>query len=196
LTGYFIGLIYIVDVIFWTSCLSASRHLYFRAGCQIRGVLMEATFAKGLAAHKSTIEAVGPGALSAFLTIDIERIVTVSDIPCPILQLPLMYVLGTVIVWHEFGWRSACTLGLLVVISTICLPFTADITTKAQDEWSKATDKRIRLISSVLGCMKALKYSAQESVIVAKVAALRRKEMTAFSHFRLMWLNTGWQVIP
>jgi hypothetical protein len=134
---------------FWLSCTTAARTYAFRLAVECRALLLECCYRKALVAHKQTIEEVGPGALSSYISIDLERIVFVADTPTLLVQLPLYYVVGAVILWHEFGWIPTVFAIAVIVVSSLLLPLPAGFTRKAQEAWSQATDRRVRLVGRI-----------------------------------------------
>lgn len=99
LSGYFIALLYILALFLWSSIAGVARRMFVEVGCSSRSVLLEAIFLKALLAHKSSLDQIGPGQLSSYGN-DIERIVQASEGPASVIQLPIMMILGTLIIWQ------------------------------------------------------------------------------------------------
>jgi ABC-type multidrug transport system fused ATPase/permease subunit len=127
LVGYFIAVLYIVVLLLSVTSLAWARTLFFRIGCSFRAALLQATYHKALVAHVSTIAAVGPGQLSSFMSVDIERIVQAAELPTALIELPVVIILGLVIIWRydrSMSWEgphsSLQRVQLAIVLASYC----------------------------------------------------------------------------
>jgi hypothetical protein len=115
LTGYFIAMLYFIALLGWVSVRAlrnlhsrltvhqfsaASRILFVSAGCDFRAALLQAVYNKALVAHTSTLDKIGPGQLSSYISVDAERICAAFELPVGLIQLPFMLVLGLAIIWQ------------------------------------------------------------------------------------------------
>lgn len=82
-------------------------------------------------------------------TQDVSRITDSLTFPYLCIQLTIGYVLGLLVMAREFGRTTTIAVLILILANTIGMPLLAKRQISSQALWSKASDARVKLISSV-----------------------------------------------
>ncbi|KAG9105410.1 hypothetical protein FRC07_009306, partial [Ceratobasidium sp. 392] len=121
-------------------------------------------------------------ALKNSKSVDIERISEGIEYFHEIWASLLSIALGLVLLYSQANW--AAFMPLAVIVLTISTASAAGGTMgKRQAKWLAATDRRIKLISSVISNLMPIKMSAYEKKLEEKVAKYREEEMKGAASF-------------
>ncbi|TBU48077.1 P-loop containing nucleoside triphosphate hydrolase protein [Dichomitus squalens] len=154
----------------------------YRGGAYIRAALVEAIYRKTLVLSADSLADAAGGDASNLMSVDIERITLAID---PLHQLwssLVVIAIGLYILWTQIGTSFVAA----VIVTAICMiatPLLSRHIDDLQDAWSGVTDKRVRLISSILHQITGVKLSAYEPELVRKVEDVRRTELAAMKRF-------------
>ncbi|KAG8697410.1 hypothetical protein FRC09_007892 [Ceratobasidium sp. 395] len=149
---------------------------------QYRGGLVGIIYNKSLrlAAHES--RTIGSGTASTYMSVDIERISEGIEFFHEIWASLLSIALGLVLLYSQAKWAAFMPLGV-IVLTLAAASLAGSAMGKSQARWLAATDKRIKLISSVISNLMPIKMSAYEKRLEEKVAKYREEEMKGAASF-------------
>ncbi|KAG8697376.1 hypothetical protein FRC09_007907 [Ceratobasidium sp. 395] len=149
---------------------------------QYRGGLVGIIYNKSLrlTAHES--RTIGSGTASTYMSVDIERISEGIEFFHEIWASLLSIALGLVLLHSQAKWAAFMPLGV-IVLTLAAASLAGSAMGKSQARWLAATDKRIKLISSVITNLMPIKMSAYEKKLEEKVAKYREEEMKGAASF-------------
>ncbi|KAG8785249.1 hypothetical protein FRC12_017815 [Ceratobasidium sp. 428] len=150
-----------------------------------RGALVGSVLHKSLrlAAHEG--RSIGGSTASTYISVDITRITGALNVFHEIWASAVAIVLGFAILYTKAQW--AAFLPLLVIAITMGITsYCGNISRERQTVWLAATDKRMKLIGSMLSNSMPIKMSAYEIPFMRKVKEIRDGEMHGATRFFTM----------
>ncbi|KAG9076600.1 hypothetical protein FRC06_009417, partial [Ceratobasidium sp. 370] len=149
---------------------------------QYRGGLVGTIYNKSLrlAAHES--RTIGSGTASTYMSVDVERISEGVEYFHEIWASILSIALGLVLLYSQANWAAFMPLAV-IVLTLFVASLAGGAMGKRQATWLAATDRRIKLISSVISNLMPIKMSAYEKKLEEKVARYREEEMKGAASF-------------
>ncbi|KAG8744004.1 hypothetical protein FRC10_010983 [Ceratobasidium sp. 414] len=149
---------------------------------QYRGGLVGTIYNKSLrlAAHES--RTIGSGTASTYMSVDVERISEGIEFFHEIWASILSIGLGLVLLYSQANWAAFMPLAV-IVLTLLAASLAGSAMGKRQATWLAATDRRIKLISSVVSNLMPIKMSAYEKKLEEKVARYREEEMKGAASF-------------
>jgi hypothetical protein len=140
--------------------------------------------------HIVVVQQKGSGSLSSYLTVDVERICSVISVCYHLAMLFPILGLGLAIMHSAMGFAVLAP-AVTVMIFLCILPFNARFFNLDSTRWSEASDRRVRLIASILGAIEAAKLGAFEPFFAAKYEALREHEIVEYARYRRAFAYQG-----
>ncbi|KAG9085879.1 hypothetical protein FS749_004046, partial [Ceratobasidium sp. UAMH 11750] len=149
---------------------------------QYRGGLVGTIYNKSLrlAAHES--RTIGSGTASTYMSVDLERISEGIEFFHEIWASILSIALGLVLLYSQANWAAFMPLAV-IILTIFAASLAGSAMGKRQATWLAATDRRIKLISSVISNLIPIKMSAYENKLEEKVARYREEEMKGAASF-------------
>ncbi|KAG8724645.1 hypothetical protein FRC09_016190 [Ceratobasidium sp. 395] len=150
-----------------------------------RGALVGSILHKSLrlAAHEG--RSIGGSTASTYISVDITRITGALSVFHEIWASVVAIGLGFAILYMKAQW--AAFLPLLVIAITMGITsYCGNISRERQTVWLAATDKRMKLIGSMLSNLIPIKMSAYEIPFMRKVKEIRDGEMHGATRFFTM----------
>ncbi|KAG8708858.1 hypothetical protein FRC09_000997 [Ceratobasidium sp. 395] len=147
-----------------------------------RGALVGSILHKSLrlAAHEG--RSLGSSTASTYISVDFTQITTALNVFHEIWASVVAIGLGFAILYAKAQW--AAFLPLLVIAITMGITsYCGNIGRKRQTVWLAATDKRMKLIGSMLSNLIPIKMSAYEIPFMRKVKELRDGELHGATRF-------------
>ncbi|QRV93384.1 ABC transporter [Ceratobasidium sp. AG-Ba] len=141
-----------------------------------RGGLVGVIYNKSLrlSAHES--RTIGAGTASTYMSVDLERISEGIEYFHEIWASILSIGLGLVLLYSQAKWAAFMPLAVIVVTLSVASLAGSGLG-KSQTAWLASTDRRIKLISSIISNLMPIKMSAYEKKLEEKVARYREEEM-------------------
>ncbi|KAF8312113.1 P-loop containing nucleoside triphosphate hydrolase protein [Clavulina sp. PMI_390] len=174
------GVITLSTAVFWQTAYAMT--VRYRAA--VVGVVYDKSLR--LASHAS--RKVGVGGASTYMSVDVERISEglefIHDFWAAVLSIPV----ATAILYSQAKWAAFAPLFVIALILGATM-FLGGPIGERQAAWLAATDKRIKLLSSILANIIPIKMSGYEAPLAQRVLELRRKEikhMESFYHVILI----------
>lgn len=156
----------------------------YRLQARVRSLLSQTVYRKALRLHVSSAEEIGSGALSSYESIDVERVIQGLRIPYLILQCLATFAIAFYLLWVEMGITFVSALICFILVASLG-PLVSHRLVLDQSRWSAVTDRRVRLLTSVVRCWKAIKCSNYEFSIYGKYTAIREQELREQMSYRL-----------
>lgn len=189
-----LGLVFGILLMQLTQSLGMNQFIYhgFMVGAQARAVLIAALFEKtlslsGRARAGGTVDGIdkdedgegySDGRIAALMSSDTGRIDTAAGMFHLVWAAPLQIFLAFALLIINLSYSAMAGFGLLLVgIAGLTLALKALI--RRRKAINAITDARVSLTQEVLGSVRFVKYNALESPFLAKIAALRGKEVKA-----------------
>ncbi|QRW07534.1 ABC transporter [Ceratobasidium sp. AG-Ba] len=149
---------------------------------QYRGGLVGTIYNKSLrlSAHES--RTIGAGTASTYMSVDLERISEGIEYFHEIWASILSIGLGLVLLYSQAKWAAFMPLAVIVVTLSVASLAGSGLG-KSQTAWLASTDRRIKLISSIISNLMPIKMSAYEKKLEEKVARYREEEMKGAASF-------------
>ncbi|ORY27634.1 P-loop containing nucleoside triphosphate hydrolase protein [Naematelia encephala] len=155
-----------------------------RSSLAVRGALMEALYHKLLKIRVETARDMGAAKASNLMSVDVNNITTNIGALHDIYSALLMTGLGLYIIWTQIGVSFVASVVGAVVFFALVPILTKNVGT-GRAGWAKATDVRVKFMSSVLKHIKAIKLSAYEATVTQKAESLRAAEIQAL----IVWIK-------
>ncbi|CAM6096367.1 unnamed protein product [Calypogeia fissa] len=137
--------------------------------------LVSSVYRKGLKITSSARQSHGTGKIVNYMSVDAETVSQVFQQLHDLWGLPLQICLALLILYTEVGVATFAGIGTMLVIMLICLVM-ASFQQKFQTKIMETKDKRIRITTEALGCMKIIKLCAWQEEFLARVEAARGVE--------------------
>ncbi|KAF8596483.1 P-loop containing nucleoside triphosphate hydrolase protein, partial [Ceratobasidium sp. AG-I] len=149
---------------------------------QYRGALVGALLDKSLklASHES--RKIGSSTASTYMSVDVDRIGSGLGIFNEIWSSFVGIGLGLSILYTKVQWAAFLPL-LVIAISMGITSYCGQVMRKRQTIWLEATDKRMKLLGSVISNLLPIKMAAYEVPFTKKVTQVRNEEMRGVSRF-------------
>ncbi|KIJ50859.1 hypothetical protein M422DRAFT_158793, partial [Sphaerobolus stellatus SS14] len=149
---------------------------------QYRAALVGCIFQKALRLGYHEAAAVGTGAASTYMSVDVERICQGLEYTHELWASLLSIIFAIAILYSQAGWTAFLPVGVLILILGLTTVIGGNVG-KQQAEWLKATDKRIKLISSVIKHFMPMKWASYEPYMERDISILREIEVDAGKAF-------------
>ena len=163
--------------------LSMVHHALFfgnqRNGFQFRQVLTFAANQKLLRVHGRELSKSTTGKIVSLLSNDVAKMDRFSEFAHFLWASPLLVAVVLVMLIREVGAPAALAGILLIVLVFPLNAFLATRFTAKRDKTASKTDERVKLISQLLSGILAVKMYAWETPSAARVADVRREEMSS-----------------
>lgn len=171
-------------LVYTVEAVASSQYLFATKQNQvvISGALLEALYDKSVRLELSTATSLGSAKAVNLMSQDVQRIMKLID---PVHEI--WSAIATVVVALYITWHALRTVFVVVVFLAFVILFGGPLAAlpmlPAQAAWSNATDRRVRLTTSVFNSIKAIKMSALEDFFLRKLLVLRKSELGAFRKF-------------
>ena len=153
----------------------------------VRGVLIELIFHKTLKLHIDEAKEIGAGASTSLMSIDTERIVQeITSFHLTYTTL-IMIAIGLLILYEAIGISFVATVIGAVFFFFIIPVLARGIGTRLR-KFAEATDRRIKLMSSILRSIQAVKLAGYEPLLIRKLCELRAAEVNALKQWLIQLL--------
>lgn len=157
-------------------------HQVYRSSSIARGGLVLAIFSKMLRLREDS--EVGSRAMTLMVS-DVQRIsmgfVYIHEVWAAAIEAAIF----TYLLQDSMGLTSLCVLGLAVACMLASLAISR-ITSKQQQVWLRAVQKRLAATQKMLSALKAIKMMGAEKRVSGLVSGLRVDEMAAAKLFRTL----------
>ncbi|GAA5864423.1 hypothetical protein JCM1840_000490 [Sporobolomyces johnsonii] len=128
----------------------------------------------------------------ALFSIDVDRVADFSVWCFSLLDAPMEIAIGTVFLYSLLGYASL--IGISVAVFFLPLNhITSKLFADTQDRLMSARDRRVSLMSEVLGSIRMLKYAAIEKPFEERILKSREAELTQLR--RNFFLEVSFQAI-
>ncbi|EIN04585.1 P-loop containing nucleoside triphosphate hydrolase protein [Punctularia strigosozonata HHB-11173 SS5] len=174
--------------------IAASTSLYwdkvYAFTVYYRGALISVIFEKTLKLSSVAARSQGAGSAISYMTVDVERIIDSIAFFHQAWSAIVSIAVAAVILWYQASYAMFAPLGVILffIAFTTLLGKTVD---KAQMEWMAATEKRMKLLTSVVSHVLPIKLSALESVMVDRISRLRGREVRLLRAFYRRIITVG-----
>ncbi|KAF8312106.1 P-loop containing nucleoside triphosphate hydrolase protein [Clavulina sp. PMI_390] len=168
------GIITLLTAVFWQTVYSMT--------VRYRAAVVGALYAKALRLASHSSRKIGIGGASTYMSVDVERISEGLEFAHEFWASVLSIPVAIAILYTQAKWAAFAPLFVIAVIlgSTI---FLGGPIGRRQAAWLAATDKRIKLFSSIIGNIVPIKMSGYEGPLTQRVLGLREKEMAQMKSF-------------
>ncbi|KAJ6528440.1 P-loop containing nucleoside triphosphate hydrolase protein [Mycena capillaripes] len=147
-----------------------------------RSALTGALYAKTLRLTSMAARELGQGAATTYMSVDVEKVTggfsTLQELWASVLTI----IIACTMLWVKAGYVMFAPLLFVITLITSTSRISSFVG-RAQKEWLKAMDARIKLLTSILGQLLPIKLGAYESPLLRKINARRALETTALRTF-------------
>ncbi|KAF8312075.1 P-loop containing nucleoside triphosphate hydrolase protein [Clavulina sp. PMI_390] len=168
------GVITLSTAVFWQTAYTMT--------VRYRAAVVGVVYAKSLRLASHASREVGVGGASTIMSVDVERISegleTIHDFWAAVISIPV----ATAILYSQAKWAAFAPLLVVALILGFTTLLGQPIGTR-QAAWLAATDKRIKLLSSVLANIIPIKLSGYEGPLAQRLLDLRKKEIDQMRNF-------------
>ncbi|KAJ7759637.1 P-loop containing nucleoside triphosphate hydrolase protein [Mycena metata] len=147
-----------------------------------RSALTGALYAKTLRLTSMAARELGQGAATTYMSVDVEKVTSGFQIFQELWGAVVTIIIAYAMLWAKAGYVMFAPL-LFIVVLFFATSRIGRFVGVAQKAWLKATDARIKLLTSVLNQLLPIKLGAYEVPLVAKINALRTVETQALGRF-------------
>ncbi|KAJ7186396.1 P-loop containing nucleoside triphosphate hydrolase protein [Mycena filopes] len=147
-----------------------------------RSALTGALYAKTLRLTSMAARELGQGGATTYMAVDVEKATSGFLIFHQLWAAVITIGVACAMLWSRASYAMFAPL-LFVVTLIVCTSMIGRLVGGAQKAWLKATDARIKLLTSVLNQLLPIKLSAYEGALSAKINALRTRETEALGRF-------------
>ncbi|GJJ06129.1 hypothetical protein Clacol_000318 [Clathrus columnatus] len=176
------GLMVFATAIYWEEV--------FQNTVEYRAALVGSIYLKTLrlSTHESSI--IGSGAASTYMSVDVERVIECFQFIHELWAAVASIALAVLILWFQANWAAFMPAAVIIIVLFL-LSYIGKLVGKRQSVWMKATDKRIKFLSSILSQFLPVKWSAYESIFEKHIEKLRREETRHATYFYRMATIAG-----
>ncbi|QRV93386.1 ABC transporter [Ceratobasidium sp. AG-Ba] len=154
----------------------------YAAAVQYRGALVGVIYQKSLRLSSYESRTLGVGTASTYMSVDAERISEGVEYFHEVWASLVSVALGLALLYSQTKW--AAFIPLVIILLTMSLAtFLGKSIGKRQAAWLAATDRRVKLISSIISNLLPIKMFAYDKKLEEKVAKYRAEEMKGASAF-------------
>jgi hypothetical protein len=136
----------------------------------------------------------GSGILQSLMTVDIVRVVSIADLPYRTIILVLVHMpLALAILSLEMDAVVVAPL-VSLILTFAAIPVINRMLSLDSTRWSEATDRRTKLMSSILSSITAIRLGAYEAAFAAHYLGLREKELAEVRRYNWRDATTGFSL--
>ncbi|KAJ7869699.1 P-loop containing nucleoside triphosphate hydrolase protein [Mycena olivaceomarginata] len=155
-----------------------------------RSALTGSLYAKTLRLTSMAAREIGQGAATTYMSVDVEKVTSGFETFQELWASVLTIIVACTMLWIKAGYvMFAPLLFIITLIGTTSS--LSRFVGAAQKTWLKATDARIKLLTSALGQLLPIKLGAYEAPLMSKINALRKLETQAQGHFLYLMAIAG-----
>lgn len=162
----------------------------YKTTCKLRGALVQAVYDKTLVLSVDALQDTDTPSPTVMQSVDIERIVGGLDPFHEIWSAVVIIIVALYLLWQQIGPALVATIVALAALFASIPLMTKDAKVN-QERWSKLTDERTSLTSAAINAIKAVKQSALEGFLIAKLVNIRKREVKALVSYvaNLLWIS-------
>lgn len=182
--AYGYGLVGAFALVYLLIALSSGHFTFsiYKTTCKLRGALVYAVYRKTLVLSVDALQNAGTPSPTVMQNVDIERIVGGLDPFHEIWSAVVIIFVALYLLWQQIGVAFVATIITLAILFG-SIPLMTKDASAHQKQWSQMTDERTGLISASIKAIKAIKQSALEGFLVAKITSIRQREVKALIEY-------------
>ncbi|XP_068732803.1 multidrug resistance-associated protein 1-like isoform X2 [Montipora capricornis] len=151
-------------------------HISFTTAMRVHTSVIGAVYTKALSLSHLSRRISTAGEMVNLMTVDAQRVMTLVETLNQLWSAPLQICVAVYFLYVTMGVAVMAGVGMLLLLIPLNL-LIARLVRKIQVKQLKRSDERIKLMNEILSGIKVLKLYAWEESFIAKITAIRNKEL-------------------